>query len=129
MFWIALAGPLSNLCLSILGVLLLVLLYTLAEAFSVTSIHILVLTTEVFIYLNLLLCCFNLLPLHPLDGGKVLARFLPYRWNIFMEQNQHYFSFALIALFLLGGFHYLALPVGWASTSLIGVAKGLSMIL
>lgn len=129
MFWIALAGPLSNLCLSVIGAFLLIPLYGISHYFSLTSLHILILTTEIFIYLNLLLCCFNLIPLHPLDGGKVLARFLPASWNWYMEQNQYYLSLALIIVFITGGFRYLALPVHWISTQMIFVAKWLSYLL
>ncbi len=128
MFWIALAGPLSNLCLSLIGAFLLVPLYIVSHYFSLTSLHILILATEIFIYLNLLLCCFNLIPLHPLDGGKVLARFLPTSWNWHIEQHQYYLSFALIALFIMGGFKYLALPVHWMSTQMIFAAKWLSYL-
>ena len=57
-----------------------------------------------FLYLcimvNLLLFCFNLLPMPFLDGGKVLVNFLPYNAAKAFEQ---YSMFFVIAFFLIGG--------------------------
>ncbi len=104
-FWIALAGPLSNFLLALLGALCL-LVYRLLSFSDALILQ----WGEVFIYINLLLAFFNLIPLHPLDGGKVIARFLSAKWNQWMEETQRYSSFVLIALFVLGGFHYIAMP-------------------
>lgn len=122
MFWIAFAGPLSNFCLSLAGTFLLIPLYFLSSVFAGVSLSVLTGTVEVFIYINLLLGFFNLIPLHPLDGGKVLARFLPARWNWQLEQWESYSSIALIMLFIMGGFRYLALPAHLLSIQLIEVA-------
>ena len=123
MFWIALAGPLSNFILAVFGAVLMAVLYILSSLFPIFSLEILIFTLEMFIYINLLLGFFNLIPLHPLDGGKVLARFLPAEWNFHLEQWQGYSSIALIALFVLGGFRYLAIPVLWISSGLIEWAQ------
>ena len=108
MFWIALAGPLSNFIMAF-GAGVIIILFYIFSFFSFSS-EILKMV-EVFVYINLLLGFFNLIPLHPLDGAKVLARFLPSQWNIFLEKNQMYSSFILIGLFVFGGFHYIAVPV------------------
>ena len=123
MFWIALAGPLSNLCLALLSAVLLIFFYSAGELFPITSIRILIAAAQVFVYLNLMLCFFNLIPLHPLDGGKVLARFLPPRWNYFLEQQQSYSSMVLIILFIGGGFHYLAVPLMWTANIMTASAR------
>ena len=117
-FWIALAGPLSNFILAILGALVLSLLLSLSiQDFSLgLSGHRLL---EMFIYMNLLLGVFNLIPLHPLDGGKVFSRFLPLRWSLFLESQHHYSSLILIFLFVVGGFRYLAIPVIFLTEILI----------
>ena len=107
LFWIALAGPLSNFLLALFGSLVIFVLYAfsfsgiLKQAFS---------WCEIFIYINLLLAFFNLIPLHPLDGAKVLARFLPFEWNRWLEDVQVYSNMILIAIFILGGFRYIAAP-------------------
>lgn len=107
MFWIALAGPLSNFLMAALGGLLIVFLY-IDPTYSLSSSVGVILQT--FIFINLLLGFFNLIPLHPLDGGKVLARFLKPKWSQFLEERQGYSSFLLILIFVMGGFHYLAYP-------------------
>ncbi len=123
MFWIALAGPLSNFCLALVSSVLLIILYSINKTITTLSGEVLITVTEFFIYLNLLLCFFNLIPLHPLDGGKILARFLPHQWNEVLEQQQLYLSFALIGLFMLGGFHILSVPLQALAGFFIFVAK------
>ena len=123
LFWIAFAGPLSNFCLSLIGTLLLIVLHLLSGTFMGLYMEgILIATLEAFIYINLLLGFFNLIPLHPLDGGKVLARFLPVEWNWRLEQWETYTFFILIALFVTGGFSYLIFPAYWLSVQLIAFA-------
>ncbi|TPV93834.1 MAG: site-2 protease family protein [Myxococcales bacterium FL481] len=53
--------------------------------------------------LNVLLCVFNLLPLHPLDGGKILAALLPARFEYIDDFLQRYGGWILIALIFAGG--------------------------
>lgn len=66
---VALAGPLSNLVVAVAFGLIL----KFAPFISLTFAGLL----SVIIYINLLLMVFNLLPIPPLDGSKVLATFLP----------------------------------------------------
>lgn len=110
MFWIALAGPLSNLLLFLIG---LVVFYILSHqhVFEMTVKNWEFLVT--FLQLNLFLAFFNLLPLHPLDGGKVIARFLPYTWNRWLEDKQYVLQTGLLLLVIFGGLSILALPVQW----------------
>ena len=78
--WVSVAGPLSNLMLAVLAAIpFRVGFISLYNAFAInTSI---LPTPEQFlyefIYINLLLFLFNLIPLAPLDGEKVLMYFLP----------------------------------------------------
>lgn len=67
---ISLAGPASNLLLAtLLGVLFRILLTTSAIGFASVLIPV--------IALNVVLAVFNLLPIHPLDGGKIFIGLLP----------------------------------------------------
>ena len=43
---------------------------------------------------------FNLLPIPPLDGSKILGFFLPSRWMYFMERYSNYISMALMAVLM-----------------------------
>lgn len=103
MFWIALAGPLSNLILAFLG----------AFFFAVNSVYnpsiqnaeVLTQILQYFISINLALAFFNFIPIHPLDGGKILARFLPEKWNQWLEGNSQILGLILFALIILDSFN------------------------
>ncbi len=100
MFWIAFAGPLSNMLLAavaaVISAVTIVHLNTLGYAKAMVDFF------QVFIQINAMLAIFNLLPLHPLDGGKILARFLPEELNNKLEANQHITSWILLFLFMSG---------------------------
>ncbi len=110
MFWVAAAGPLSNIFLAIIGAFLVAFLsiYTPSLQYSESFQTFFV----AFIRINLLLAIFNMIPVHPLDGGKVLARFLPESINEKLEANQHLSGIILMALMLTGMLSFLFRPIG-----------------
>jgi len=74
-FWTSFAGPLSNLILGTLSALLLAVIATQSSAsWSFYSIAIQMLKFSV--YINFILAFFNLIPLPPLDGSKMVSSFL-----------------------------------------------------
>lgn len=121
-FWVALAGPLSNILLAFIGAFLIVLnlKYLQTSNYYEAFRNLL----SVFITTNLSLAFFNLIPLHPLDGGKVVSRFLPRRWAYTFEQNQHISNYVLLFLFLSGVLKYLAYPIHYMQELLVTIAAG-----
>lgn len=82
MLWVALAGPATNLILAIVSALMVKTVWLLAQTipYSVLGESILVPLNHTLIasvWINLVLCIFNFLPIPPLDGSRILAGILP----------------------------------------------------
>lgn len=94
---VAAAGPISNLILAIAAAI--PLRYLIANPELAIQIPLLLDVLFSFVWLNLILMVFNLVPIPPLDGSKVLFAFLPprmaWQWRPVLEQ----YGFLLI-LFL-----------------------------
>ena len=54
------------------------------------------------IQMNIVLCLFNLLPIPPLDGGAILARFVPRRHDNILDGLNRYGFIILFALLMTG---------------------------
>ncbi len=106
---VALAGPVSNLVLfAISTVILFVLVRTGFSLDDPKSPAVLVFR---FALLNTGLAIFNMIPIVPLDGSKVLAGLLPGRLADRYEELAGKLSWVLLILLFLGGAHYLLGPV------------------
>ncbi len=108
MFWVALAGPMSNILLFIVGLFVFGLMVHVIEVPFNSPLYSMM---RIFLMLNVVLAFFNLIPLHPLDGGKILARFLPYHWNRWLEDYQNHLQIGLMVLIISGLFRYIAYPL------------------
>lgn len=119
MFWIALAGPMSNVLLALVGTAILYfgIQFALFGSYTMAIVQLMV----SFIGTNLALAFFNMLPLHPLDGGKVLARFLPASINYKLEQNEHITSYVLLGLVITGSLSILFIPMRYVFNFLLGL--------
>ena len=108
----ALAGPASNLLLALLLLIPARLIYTYAHysVFNQTALDFLTSTAALSIGLGL----FNLIPIPPLDGSKVLAVLLPERAYRWLMRYERFGIFALWLLVALGvGGRYMALAIRW----------------
>ena len=54
------------------------------------------------VLINLGLGIFNLIPIPPLDGSKILKNFLPYKAKAWMESNEYLFYILFLVLWVLG---------------------------
>lgn len=139
MFWVAAAGPLSNILLAFLGALGLAAFYVATPALlggdlrsftdfradnpgAFAALKMLI----AFLQINLVLALFNLIPIHPLDGAKVLARFLPHQANRWLEEKQQVLSLALLLVVVLGGLSIMSVPVGLGVGALETMARFLA---
>jgi Zn-dependent protease len=127
MFWVALAGPVSNLVLAVVATVLIALALVYFNSRPATDAVLQLLKS--FLMVNLALALFNLLPLHPLDGGKVIERFLPYNANRWLEENQSSTTWILVLLMMMGGFKFLAVPIYWMAGNLLNIAANLAHLL
>ena len=99
MIWVAAAGPLANLAMMIMWAVAGKVALNLPE--SGPTIF-LALMAQAGIFVNALLMIFNLFPLLPLDGGRILVGLLPNRLAYSYSRTEPYGMFILIALMLSG---------------------------
>jgi len=111
MLIVSAAGPLSNLLLALLGALLLGLAVRLAPDILVSTMggH-LITFVHIMILLNIYLAFFNLLPIPPLDGSKILYGLLPDRYGAAFLRIEPYAVLVLLLLLFTGGLDILARP-------------------
>lgn len=97
MIWVALAGPGINLVQALLwGVLLYVLVGTgLQERFFLEM-------CRAGMLANVVMFAFNLFPLPPLDGGRIVVGLLPWRQALMFSRIEPYGFFIVMALVLMG---------------------------
>ncbi|MFV0439480.1 MAG: site-2 protease family protein [Desulfopila sp.] len=107
MLWVALAGPLANATLAVVSAMLakfVWLVATILPATPVVGAILLPLNSMLItsVWINLVLCIFNFLPIPPLDGSKILMGVLPDRSALAFMQLEKY-GFILILLLAFTG--------------------------
>ena len=97
MVWVALAGPASNFIQAVLWKLLLILLVVsgVQEPFFIKM-------AQGGVLVNLVMWAFNLFPLPPLDGGRILVGLLPWKQAQLVSRIEPYGFFIVMALVLAG---------------------------
>ena len=104
----ALAGPVSNLLLGFLGVILFniaILIFSSMSFSTKQSLIVAEVTIQFFMlfgYLNINLAIFNLIPMPPLDGSRILYIVLPPKWYFGVMKYERYISLAILLLFWFG---------------------------
>ena len=100
---VAAAGPLVNFVIAIVFEIISCALVKFAPEFYITQVgKIVYLILTSIVTINLGLGIFNLIPLPPLDGSKILSGFLPYNARNWMETHSQIFEIVFIALWIVG---------------------------
>ena len=106
----ALAGPVSNLTMSFISAFLYALLLKLFSGVSFSSelVYSIVQNTVNFIYIfhivNIGIALFNLIPVPPLDGSRILCAVLPQKTYFAIMRYERTIYYVLIGWLLLGGY-------------------------
>jgi len=131
MIWVALAGPVTNILLATVSAFLLrgVVAFDNSSVAPDTFLSMLVdpvvLMLAFSVYINLMLAIFNMIPLPPLDGGRVLVGLLPYRQAVAWARIEPYGMIIIIALvFFTNIFSYAISPVLTAGIQLLAGSQG-----
>ncbi len=134
----AIAGPLSNLIAAFLGIIAYRLIgasqfidyasgYILRDG---ETMYYVAWMLYVFVVINLNLCLFNLVPVPPLDGSRVLGYFLPPRAELWLMRNQRVFYGIMMLLMITG---ILSLPLSflnhWIMQGMLVVTKWIPAVL
>ncbi|MEK9777603.1 MAG: site-2 protease family protein [Methylophilaceae bacterium] len=115
MFWVALAGPAANLVMAIFWTILL------------ARINFFPQDAELFmrvmclagIQINIVLMVLNLLPIPPLDGGRIAVSVLPHPWSNYVAGLERYGFFILIFLLVSGLLSQILMPLVRMSQGII----------
>jgi len=127
--WISALGPLSNVFLAIVfagigWVEYLILTNSSAapaDGFMKTAAGVIYTICRMGVQLNLSLAIFNLIPVHPLDGGGVVQGLLPYRAAVAFENFSRYGQIILLVMFATGWLRVVFAPVGYLSAVLLPI--------
>lgn len=98
---VAVAGPLANLAMALLWAIIAKMGLLLAATSTWLSVP-LILMGKIGIFLNLILMVLNLLPVPPLDGGRVLTGLLPDHLAARLARIEPYGLFILVGLMITG---------------------------
>jgi Zn-dependent protease len=98
----AAAGPISNLVLAVLAAVGLGLTFRLAPELVENGQPARFFFVNM-VLLNVSLALFNLIPIPPLDGSRIVAWVLPYRLRTMWHDLERFAPFLLIAVFMFGG--------------------------
>jgi Zn-dependent protease len=116
MAWVALAGPLANLVMAFLWMVS----YFVLQSIGINEEFFLEMA-EAGVKINLILFAFNLFPLPPLDGGRIMTSILPNRYAFRFARIEPYGFFIVLGLMMLNLLNYWMKPVMMLAAMLLEV--------
>lgn len=122
---VAFAGPLMNFILALFSTIVLAVLlkYELLINLSIKAVWIILVFLMEFVLINVGLGLFNLIPLPPLDGSKILNHFLPAKTRQWFDQNQYILYIIFVVIWITGIASLIISPC------IQGVVKGLFTVI
>lgn len=120
------AGPIMNILLAIIFTLIYfaVKRYASVAFLSSTVGGIILLLIFSIISTNIGLGVFNLIPLPPLDGSKIIMPFLPYKAKEFFVNNEQIFSLIFVVLWVTGIAGIIITPViNWVTSGILNLGQ------
>lgn len=109
---VSFAGPAMNFILAIIFMIIYYSIVKFAPNFGFETIgQVILALISIIISINIGLGVFNLIPLPPLDGSKILNHFLSYNARDWMARNEFYFYIGFLLLWITGLASYIVSPI------------------
>lgn len=124
LFWTSLAGPLANCITAFIFALALTLLDRFANAETTLAKEIAAMLYY-GVFINFGLGIFNLIPIPPLDGSKLVESFLPYHLQQKYEMLSQYSVILLLALMFTGAIQFISGPIMFLGGITLSAANAL----
>ncbi|MBU2642345.1 MAG: site-2 protease family protein [Thiobacillus sp.] len=121
MLWVAAAGPGMNFVMAMFWALMIQLGHALGNSFSTP----LMLMGAAGVFINVILMALNLIPLPPLDGGRIAVSLLPMKQAISFSKIEPYGFFILLGLLFSGILGIIMWPLIELFIGLIAFVTGL----
>jgi len=122
MLWVALAGPGMNLAMAVFWALMIQLAIALQSDFLTKPLAFM---GAAGVFINVILMALNLIPLPPLDGGRVAVSLLPMKQAIALSRLEPYGLFILLGLLFTGILGFILWPIIGLFVSLVAFVTGL----
>jgi Zn-dependent protease len=125
MILVAIAGPISNIILASIAVMIIATISRLNVIAHVPFSDVIISLAAIFILLNIILATFNMIPIPPLDGSRVVSGLLPYNLAVQYSRIEPFGFIILLVLLQFQAFNWMFnFTLGLTGTIIHAVAGG-----